>query len=296
MNDISKFEIDISKEKIELWSSARIPYEPTGWKKEMRDELRVALKSSSVSQDGILHAYYASEQREYVDIENVLFYNIGAGAYSHLCPKGITFGLSRRLPIVEPAKASRFEYYQCYFLRQPTKFLPNLIKSEDIVEWSNVMGPPLKSTTKPHAFWHGIKGGNTSKHKRSEDSSPIGIQMKVHAPSGDKTNLSSAMKTMIDGILCAFHSHSGSNIEHVCEKLGKYLSLDPEEVRSLLMDSEMDVLGSRKLVGPFREGIKWNPADDRIEYAEILVGEDNPNDTWTYSGSLFELLERNESE
>jgi hypothetical protein len=255
----------------------------------MKNDLRAALKTSVGSSAGILYAYFASKRREYVDIENALFYNIGAGSYRHLSENGIVFGVTRKVPPAESANNHLFDYYQCYYLKKPSAFLPDLCKGEVIAEWYDVASPPLKSMPKPHSFWHLMKKGQTKQIKILTGSSPIGICVKVHPPYGSKANLPATMKTMLDGIFCAFHSHNGANLEHVSTTLGDYLDISSEEAQSQLMDAEMNVLGTRALVGPFLKGIKWNPADDRIEYGELLIGEHSPDGTWKHSGQLFSI-------
>ena len=51
------------------------------------------------------------------------------------------------------------------------------------------------------------------------------------------------------------------------------------------------MLGSRRLVKPFREGVQWNPADDACLAAEIHLQPQPHNPPWQLSGSLFEIGE-----
>ena len=73
-----------SAHRVEAWSTIRLPFEPNGWLLDYRNELRTALRAMRTTQVSILLAEYATPDDEFADLENVLLYNVGSGAYSHL--------------------------------------------------------------------------------------------------------------------------------------------------------------------------------------------------------------------
>lgn len=65
LNDSAHYSIRVSESTstVELWSTTRLPFdhfEPKNWVKEMRDELRLALKQLSPLPNSVLHAEYIS--------------------------------------------------------------------------------------------------------------------------------------------------------------------------------------------------------------------------------------------
>src|SRR4051812_38704168 len=74
---------------VEGWSTTRLPFEPKGWLRTYRDDLRSALRTMEAADDAALLAEYATPDDGFADLENVLLYNIGSGSYSHLCRRGL---------------------------------------------------------------------------------------------------------------------------------------------------------------------------------------------------------------
>jgi hypothetical protein len=67
--------------RIEAWSTARLQFEPKGLQIEYRDALRTALRQLRPSDGVVLHGNYATPDQDFADLENVLLYNVGSGAY-----------------------------------------------------------------------------------------------------------------------------------------------------------------------------------------------------------------------
>jgi hypothetical protein len=69
---------------VEAWASFRLPFEPrTGYAKSFRAELAAAVGSLRGQRAEILSCAYVSPRaRREADVENVLFYNVGAWAFA----------------------------------------------------------------------------------------------------------------------------------------------------------------------------------------------------------------------
>src|SRR5690349_13545324 len=57
--------VRVTDDAVVAWSVRRLPFEPKGWLKDYRDELRVALRSLSWAAGTHLRAAYASPDREF---------------------------------------------------------------------------------------------------------------------------------------------------------------------------------------------------------------------------------------
>src|SRR3712207_5375675 len=87
---------------VEAWSTERIRFPPVGWQTEFRDRLAGAIGVMDIPPGAVLHAEYASGSRDLCDVENVLFYNIGARPFAQAARSGLRFERRFDLP---PASA-----------------------------------------------------------------------------------------------------------------------------------------------------------------------------------------------
>lgn len=63
---------------------------------------------------------------------------------------------------------------------------------------------------------------------------------------------------------------------------------EPGRANSNNQDSEFDLLGPRNHLSPYRDGVKWNPEDERCVIGELLwTPSSGPKQI---SGELFEVL------
>ncbi len=81
--------VQLAGRNVHGWSTTRLPYEPKGWLLEYRAALRTGLRSLTPADGlGLVARYYAPDSA-FVDIENVLCYNLGASCYAHLIGGGL---------------------------------------------------------------------------------------------------------------------------------------------------------------------------------------------------------------
>lgn len=278
---------------IEFWSNARLPFEPTVELPkvifhEMRDSLRSAIKGLKSGNGTILNAEYSSTQKGFFDVENVLFYNVGSGVFKHLCNNGLRF--ERR--IVSPPKVpvqliGQVKHYHNYsIVNNKTKSI-YWKKGTNLANWTDIPCNPLKGNVKPHSIWNPMKNGSAVVHNEHPYFSSYGIQVTIKAPIGTKINLASVVKPLLDGIISSFHTHDGSEIFETSERLAKMLGENHEMVHRMLLDSNMNLLGKRKLLYKRSKGVQWNPADDDCMMAEILFDNSMEDGTWSMSGEIF---------
>lgn len=61
-NYLIKNNIEKSSHKIELWSTKRLQFEPKGWLKQMKEELRDSLKKINPVQNGVLYCKFGTQE------------------------------------------------------------------------------------------------------------------------------------------------------------------------------------------------------------------------------------------
>lgn len=114
------------------------------------------------------------------------------------------------------------------------------------------------------------------------------VRLKVHDRQPSlRTNLATLIKPTLDGIISAFHSHTGQT-DQVGQRLAEAGVGEYDLVRRWLADPNWAALGSRTLVRPFgTHGVQWNPADDYC-VAAIVTIDRTPGDgpRWQLSGEL----------
>ncbi len=111
-----------SKDRVQLWSKERLPFEPKGWQLKMKQELRSRLEAMVAPNNTILHALYTSRINQSFDVENILFYNVGSSSFSSICKDKLIFERSFDAPppIQQTQREDiRFAHYQCYRITPP---------------------------------------------------------------------------------------------------------------------------------------------------------------------------------
>jgi hypothetical protein len=60
--DDHPFEVSRRGSRVDAWSTVRLPFEPIGWLREYRSELRSALRSMTASPTSVLYGEYAAHR------------------------------------------------------------------------------------------------------------------------------------------------------------------------------------------------------------------------------------------
>lgn len=94
------------------------------------------------------------------------------------------------------------------------------------------------------------------------------------------------VKVLVDGVVSPLHTHDGTHLEVVADRLSERLHVSPAELAALLTHNPAGVLGARRLPWPFRRSVRWNPADDLLVYRRV-ASESSP--TWRLSAALIEV-------
>lgn len=274
--------------KVELWSVRRLPFEPTGWMKQLRGELREAIRSLPIQADAILHATYASSEDRFVDVENVLFYNVGTGCFARVGSLGLrferVFASAPKSPRVLDGSTLHHHLYETVARNGA---FHHWERRETLASWA-VPSIPLRPQPSAALVWLRTKiEGSIKTYGESISYEGFGMTLTIHQPPGKALNLTAVIKPLLDGVIAALHSHDGSALEDVSNRLAGKLAASPRTVARALMDTRNASLGQRRLVHPFQQFVQWNPADDRLVAADIVVDRNTSERPWSLSGELF---------
>ncbi len=237
----------------------------------------------------VLHAVYGAQGDEFCDAENILFYNVGPGFFTHVAGRGVRFERAYSYPDPSQALLANHLHYHRYATVDANDTFSHWQPDRVLAKWSDVQLPRTASATTASSVWYHMKSGLVDICQLpSEELKLFGLCVIVKAPANDAINISGVMKPLLDGLIAAFHAHNGEKIEQISQRLGATLHTDQSAVVKLLNDQSGAILGRRRLLGPFRKGIMWNPADDLCLAAELLVERHDGNGR-LISGSLFEI-------
>jgi hypothetical protein len=252
-------------QQFELGSNIRLPFEPKGEALALREELRNGLEKLEPRKYNHLIASLATNEKAFFDVENVLFYNIGSGAFSHLMLDELSFSLK------ESDKWQREKYKYVYGLEEKEH---SREISDPVMEFCFTIDK-MASNKKPLDYWYAFKNG---KIKLIDFVKPkkFGLYIGIKAPQ-KYPNLTGLIKPLLDGIISAFHYQNPIEpgaISFIAEKL----KIENEELVMLFDQHDYEFLGERNLVSCYRNGIKWNPEDEKctsvnIKQEKALVNE-----------------------
>ena len=243
---------------VTAWSTARLPLEPKGWLKDYRHELRAALRAMRPTPTSYLAAEYAAPEAAFVDLENVLLYNVGSGCYSHLTAQGL---LCRRTQ----SKDTRHRVNYC--VAEP-------------LEWPEGAGRLLAEATLDEpvhpstavAWWYAFRS-HLNVDSGAEYRGEIAISVEFGSAWRGR-GVASAVKELLDGLVMALHVHDGTHAEHITRALAR-VGAGPE-LWELLNEPSAAILGRRQLVHRRGEGITVNPADERCASFRLVRRPDLP--------------------
>ena len=285
-------DVDRPGSRVDAWSSTRLPFEPTGAMLEFRAGLRSAVALLSADSRHALHAAYTSPLAGRFDVENVLLYNVGTSAFSRSAEfELVVERLLRSVPPPSRPLAGLAHHYAYTIVERDEPWRASTVRRLASFESEDV--PSQTEIARPASVWLATRRGDTKVYAAADDSSTIGLELTVELPRGARVNLAALAKPLIDGTVAGFHEHDDpASLDLVASRLGAQIAVPAEEVRSLLSRNAAAILGSRRLLWPWRDGIQWNPADDRCWAVRIRRDSRDAADrdgSVRIRGSLVEL-------
>ncbi len=256
---------------IEAWSTERLKFEVKNtWHQGLREELRLALRRLSADPDSFLKAVYASPVRESCDTENILFYNVGPGAFAGLAERGLRF--ERGYVCQEPPQrlVAPAHHYHRYEFGQPGEGFSHWQETSSIVRLQDVVLPGLAPHTKPALVWLPVRRALVEATAAGKAASAFALRLDLRFPAAHG-HAASVIKPLVDGVVSAFHSYQGVQLGEVSNRLASQLRISTAEVAALLEDPRGTPLGPTRLVVPRASGVQWFPADDACVACELVV-------------------------
>lgn len=257
-----------SESLVEAWAIARLQFEPAGWQRELRAELRDAVAALHAG-TGLLHARYHSPVRERCDTENILFYNVGTGAFTGSSTHGVHFERGFEVPAPGTQLASVPLHYHRYELGLDEGWTV-WEERATLAAFSSVELPHLSADSKPASVWLALHEATVDVFDQGVWPGPFGLRLRLELP-GALRSLVALLKPLIDGVTAAFGTYQGSQLGLVSERLGRQLARESATVAGLLSRQERAVLGACQLVVPRAAGVQWQPADERCLACELVV-------------------------
>lgn len=275
---------------VEVWSNTRLPFEPKGWLLDMKNDIRKAVKSMQGIDNTALHALYVSGEDGFCDVENILLYNVGTGAFTDLCRRGLCFERLIDEPRQPEYGVGKFLHYHRYSMIDLEAGPLYWAKEKSLANWNGVSCPALRGELKPHSFWYALKKAEINIYGKFEGSEYFGLELKINAPKGTRVNLAAVIKPLLDGTICALHGHEGTINPVVVGRLAQRIGEKEIIVENMLIDRATAILGTRNLIHTFGKGFQWNPADDLCIVTKVLLEDNIEDTTWSLDGEIFTVI------
>jgi hypothetical protein len=268
---------------VEAWSVKRLPFEPKDWLLDFRAALRGELARLDRTSPSCLHAAHTSADMSKCDVENACLYNVGLGAFRGLGADRVCVERAYELPPSSPGDlvgpAAHHYRYEVTGEAHPRHWQSTRV----VAAWSDVA---LATPLTPAGVWWSMCRSSSVDALSTSDAVPLGIKVRVGSPAPARS-LIQVMKVVLDGVISAFHAHSGSDGDEATARLTVALDQRDVSVRAALRNTDRNVLGERMLLWPFRIGLQWNPADDRLVSIQLEAVD---ADRLTVTGELYEAV------
>jgi hypothetical protein len=280
----------VGDRRVEVVSESPLQFEAKGWQRALRSELRAAVARIVAAPGEVLASVYAGEAIPWqVDAENVLFYNVGTGAFARSAAHGLrferVFGGARAI-----GADSRFGHASTYEPAPAGDGFQFARRAESLVDWDSVGLAVTADAPSASEIWSAMRTafrreGALRVMKPGLRGGYFGLALRVEAPR-DGANAAAIVKPFVDGVAAAFSVHDGADLDAVSRRVAERLACSPADVARDLTEPAPVLLGTQRLVVCRSRGVQWLPPDDRCVACELLV-DAGPGTSWQLSGSLF---------
>ncbi len=241
--------------------------------------MRCGVASLRADADECLHAIHSTTRTDSFDVENVLFYNVGVGYFAQAARSCVRFELAS-----PRASGHHWEYT---IAPRNNAFIHYKLGDRPAAVWHDEpLAAELATSAKPVTYWRAIK---SARQLVSNDMllGRFALRIELLGPLNEyNVNIVGLMKCLLDGVICAFHSHEGDIPPSVLNRLQNQLGTDcnPDELCTWLVTP--GPLGPRPLLRTH----SWNPRDNDCVACEIRISRNPDRPTWSWSGALDSVL------
>ena len=275
---------------VEAWATFRLPFEPHAGRRQYRERLKQALSELRGVSTGVVHALYVSRTSPAnCDVENVLFYNVGAGAFRQLAPGGLSFECRAEHPPVAP-DGRAFDHYVRYAISDGGRTISTASSDHVIAQISDAPIRRLRSDSKPWEIWQDIEREfdrrECAKDQR-EVSGSFGIDLVLSMSLRDNLNLAGALKPLFDGVVSTLHQPASVDprvVQLVTAQIGER---SDTVVRWFTRDVPVRV-STACPTELYRGSVRWHPDDSRLRAGGVFI-EHGGSSTRTISLKVFEV-------
>lgn len=226
-----------------------------------KSELRTVLSEFRPGSDQLLFATYMSADSAVCDVENVLFYNVGTGAFRASSANGVSFARQRVQPPLAPDGTVYRHYHEYSF--EPVPLRPIYVGAQSFT----FELPDVSASTKTSDVWYRAATASHTVRSPIEGAFELHVEVTVRRP---VTNVATILKTLIDGIVCAMHSDGAPSTEAV-QRLAKRSGWLESEITHRLRAPGPAILGARRHLACYRDFVKWDPADHLCDACTVVV-------------------------
>ena len=246
--------------------------------------------------NNVLLSTYAGNSPENSDIENLLFYNIGTGAFSKVFQSSKKKQVAFKMDSTSQENQSSHKYkYEVV----PSEVVEALGRKTLIAKWNVTIGSTLPKQAEEYylALRTAIRNSRVESQNKDEpdenevmlcglercDETAFGIKITLTVPESNKTTHPvSVMKHLLDGVICAFHGEKGETAQMLQEKF---------EGEKVTCQTDWHILGDQDYLRKYGNGFKWYPADeaDRLQFGWIVV-EQGKDNKYKMSGKIYKWV------
>jgi hypothetical protein len=273
---------------VEAWADDYIRFERRPvWQEHLRAEIRTRCRQLEPSVGQVLHATFFGAKLSNADVENLALYYIDSFAIAGR--NGIRFELGESAP---PAHDG-VEYPFCYrYALAPRSGAfdhwqqGRMLASFDWTDLGAFAGEKQLAQV-----WLALARGQAEVVEPvGAPETPFAVRVQVRPPRGRQPVWGALVKGIFDGVICAFQAHTDTAIlPDAVARIARVIPADPAEIQQRLLDRRRAVLGVvPRLVAPYREGVKWDPADHLCVAGELLPAEP-VGPRWAIRGEIVEL-------
>ncbi len=272
---------------IQAFSKERIPYQPQDWRKEFRNALRCALSQLKITAEGqyLMACYYGTGIGSF-DLENVLFYNIGSAPFRPFAANRIFAENCSHQGTETTDEGAKFPHRYVYKICDSENQTDFWGKHTLAAEWESLSVPVSLSSNKAVVYWRALRENPGKVHSyHNLQGSNFGVKIKLSVPKTKTVNLTTVVKPMLDGVICAFHS-----ADQCLQKESSLIASRLGVPKQQLLSTDNDILGACRFIYPYRENsVKWNPQDNRC-FAFEIEAEHNNDGSCRFSGGIYDLF------
>lgn len=263
---------DPSQLSVETWSTWTLPFmNRTSAQLQYRDKLREALMC--LKGTGALQATHTTQQATRgPDVENLLFYNVGASTFRHLAKDALRFERRNAPPPVAPTPIDfEAKHHTRYEVMGGNHSPFPYANAHALVAGADIDCTSSKQTRDVAGLWRSFKTAMVISTESAQiEGNSFSVQFILSAPAGHRFNLSNVVKPLTDALISALHSYEGIQLEEVTSRVSACLMCTPHIGRALLLDRRTALLGPRAVPHLRNKGLQWSPADDGLIACEIL--------------------------